>query len=82
MAMQNASQKKMISIWFFIGCLLACYGALILAAGLWGVSQSAGPNVAMQNLHLQVWWGIALLLIGAFYAVRFRPQRLPHADRD
>lgn len=79
--MQNAPQKKMISIWFFIGCLLASYGALILAAGLWDVSQSAGPSIAMQNLHLQVWWGIGLLLIGFFYAVRFRPRRPPHADR-
>ncbi|PYV80677.1 MAG: hypothetical protein DMG93_18360 [Acidobacteria bacterium] len=62
---------KMISIWFFIGCLLTLYGGLILAASF---QTHSTPAVAMQNLHLQLWWGIGLLAIGLFYAVRFRPR--------
>jgi hypothetical protein len=26
-------------------------------------------------LHLQVWWGIALLTLGLVYVIRFRPAR-------
>lgn len=63
----------MISIWFFIGCLLALYGALILAAGLKGYSTQGSLNIAMQNLHLQIWWGVGLVVIGLFYVIRFRP---------
>jgi hypothetical protein len=64
----------MISIWFFVGCLLTIYGALILIAGIREYSTSA--NVAMQNLHLQIWWGIGLLALGLLYTFQFRPGRL------
>ena len=67
--------KNMISIWFFVGCLLALYGALILAAGLQTYSNRRSANIAMQNLHLQGWWGTGLLVIGLFYVIRFRPRR-------
>lgn len=64
------SVNKMISIWFFIGCMLAAYGLLILIAGFMG---SAGQNVAMQHLHLQRYWGVGMLALGGFYVIRFRP---------
>lgn len=70
------SANKMISIWFFVGCLLTSYGALILVAGLRNYSVPAGAGTAMQNLHLQIWWGIGLLVIGVAYVARFRPHRL------
>jgi hypothetical protein len=64
---------KMISIWFFVGCLLTAYGVLILIAGL--QSNAAGnEEVVLQNLHLQIWWGISLLIAGIVYMVRFRPK--------
>jgi hypothetical protein len=68
------STKTMISIWFFVGCLLATYGALILLAGLQDTASDA-PNVAMRNLHLQIWWGFGLLGMGLAYGVHFRPRR-------
>jgi hypothetical protein len=33
--------KSMISIWFFVGCLLIVYGVLILVAGIRIIPQSA-----------------------------------------
>lgn len=63
----------MISIWFFVGCLLTLYGALILAAGLQGRSNPS-TNTAEMDLHLQIWWGVGLLVIGLVYAIRFRPK--------
>jgi hypothetical protein len=65
--------RHTIAIWFFIGVLLTAYGLLILGAGIYGLF--VPPDVAMQHLHLSLWWGILLLLIGAFYTVRFRPGR-------
>jgi hypothetical protein len=65
----------MISIWFFVGCLLTVYGVLILRAGIYNYSAASTPDVVMQNLHLQIWWGIGLLIMGAVYAIRFRPRR-------
>lgn len=64
---------KMISIWFFVGCLLAVYGALILIAGL-SDRGSGSREIAMAHLHAQIWWGIGLLLIGLGYVARFRPR--------
>ena len=68
------STKAMISIWFFVGCLLAIYGVLILLAGLQDTVSDV-PKVAMRNLHLQIWWGFGLLGIGLAYGVHFRPRR-------
>jgi hypothetical protein len=64
---------KMISIWFFVGCLLTAYGVLILIAGLRDRG-SSGREIAMSHLHVQIWWGIGLLLIGLGYVARFRPR--------
>jgi hypothetical protein len=30
----------------------------------------------MQNLHLQIWWGVGLLILGTVYTIRFFPRRL------
>lgn len=67
------SIKKMISIWFFVGGLLAVYGVLILIAGLSKGIAAGGREVVMQGLHLQIWWGIILLVMGLGYLARFRP---------
>ena len=68
------SLKGMLSIWFFVGVLLAIYGALILVEGVRHFNSQEAP-VAMAHLHLPVWWGIGLLALGGIYVVRFRPGR-------
>jgi hypothetical protein len=64
-----------ISIWFFIGVLLAVYGVLILGSGLAELASGDAPNVVLANLHAPVWWGALLAALGVFYLVRFRPGR-------
>lgn len=66
--------KKMISIWFFVGALLAIYGVLILVAGLRG-DAGDGRSIAMPGLHMQIWWGLGLLALGMVYIAYFRPRR-------
>jgi hypothetical protein len=67
--------KHSIAIWFFIGALLAFYGALILAAGIYGLFVPASNPVAMSGLHIGIWWGGGMLALGLGYMVRFRPGR-------
>jgi integral membrane sensor domain MASE1 len=68
--------KRMIPIWFFIGCLLSIYGTLILAAGIRNFSSGAVSGIAMRGLHLQLWWGGALLILGLVYVIRFWPREI------
>ena len=64
-----------ISIWFFIGVLLAVYGAMIMGYGLFELATGHTANVVLANLHAPVWWGGTMLLLGLFYSLRFRPGR-------
>jgi hypothetical protein len=63
----------MVSIWFFVGVLLFFYGVLILGAGIYALSNP--PHVVLAKLHAEIWWGVLLLLMGAFYSLRFSPWR-------
>jgi hypothetical protein len=62
-----------VSIWFFIGVLLAVYGVLITGAGLYGLVHP--PAVRLAELNAGVWWGILLLAIGGVYSWAFFPSR-------
>jgi len=65
--------KKMIPVWFFVGVLLSLYGVLILFAGIGDFAGRGGARIAMSQLHLQLWWGGALLVLGLVYTLRFWP---------
>jgi hypothetical protein len=52
---------------------LTAYGVLILGAGLYGLSHPA--NVVLDELHIGIWWGVLLLVVGLFYVLRFYPKK-------
>jgi divalent metal cation (Fe/Co/Zn/Cd) transporter len=64
---------KAISIWYFIGLLVLIYGILILGAGI--SDWSSPPPVVMADLHIAVWWGAVLIVIGGVYVYFFRPGK-------
>jgi heme/copper-type cytochrome/quinol oxidase subunit 3 len=64
-----------ISIWFFIGVLLTIYGALIAAYGVFEEVTGQLANVVLKELHAPLWWGAAMLALGLFYGIKFRPGR-------
>lgn len=68
----HSEHEHQVPIWFFIGALLAVYGAMILGYGLFGPSER---TVQLAHLHADIWWGALLLVLGLFYAIRFRPGR-------
>jgi hypothetical protein len=67
--------SREISIWFFIGVLLAIYGALIAGYGLFEVVTGHTAAVALAYLHAPLWWGGLMLVLGGFYCIRFAPSR-------
>lgn len=74
-----SADKQFISIWFFIGALLAVYGLLIMAAGVWDLFYPSGLPQAMGHLHASIWWGALLALLGGTYCYRFWPGRNKHS---
>jgi hypothetical protein len=67
------NRDNSISIWFFIGLLILIYGVLILGAGIAGLSSP--PPVVMANLHVGIWWGGLLVVVGVVYVYFFRPGK-------
>ena len=65
----------MLSIWFFIGALLLAYGVLIFGAGIYELMVPPEHPVVRADLHAGIWWGLLLLILGAFYSYRFRPRK-------
>ena len=72
------AHKGMISIWYFIGILLLFYGVVILGQGLYELGTPPVHPVVKAELHIGIWWGILLLVAGAFYTLRFRPNKEKH----
>ena len=65
-----------ITIWFFIGVLLVIYGAMIMGYGIYEVVTGYyPPGVQLTNLHMPIWWGGLLAVLGVFYLVKFKPGR-------
>jgi hypothetical protein len=69
--------EKQIPIWFFIGGLLALYGVLITASGVYGWLNPPPPEkmVKLWNLHADIWWGALMVVFGMVYVVKFWPSK-------
>jgi hypothetical protein len=63
-----------LPIWFFIGALLTVYGAMILGAGLYDLVSPPSTEVVLSRLHVNLWWGAGMLLLGLLYVVRYWPK--------
>ncbi len=64
-----------ISIWFFIGLLMLIYGILIAAAEIYDAATGQPTTVVLANLHVGIWWGLLMLVIGLIYTIVFSPTR-------
>lgn len=69
-------RPRQISIWFFIGVLLAVYGIIILGASLQELVSPGAHPVVLAELHVGVWWGALLLVLGCIYSYVFAPNRV------
>ncbi|WP_165219387.1 hypothetical protein [Aquisphaera insulae] len=63
------------SIWYFVGILLAFYGVIITAMGLYGF-YSPPKDIKLVEYHAELWWGLVLLALGGFYVWHFAPHKV------
>ena len=68
-------KTQQIPIWFFIGALLGIYGVMILGTGLFRLVHPPAVQMALGNLHADIWWGALLLIIGTFYTIKYMPWK-------
>jgi hypothetical protein len=66
-------ENEGISIWFFIGCLTAFYGIVILGYGLYSLANPPERLTVLHELHADIWWGALLLVVGLLYCYKFSP---------
>ena len=67
--------NRQISIWYFIGLLILVYGLLILGAGIADVVAPPANPRALAELHVGIWWGALMIVLGGLYTYLFRPGR-------
>jgi hypothetical protein len=67
--------KTVISIWFFIGALLAVYGLLIVGSGVYELANPPENPVTLAHLRPALWWGALMVALGAVYLTKFRPGK-------
>ena len=60
------------SIWYFIGLLILVYGILILGAGIVGLISPPAQPLVLAQLHMSIWWGALMIILGGVYARVFR----------
>lgn len=68
-----SSDRHIIPVWFFIGVQLLIYGILIMANGIYEMSNL--PQTVLANLHAPIWWGAIMIAIGATYVWKFYPRK-------
>ena len=67
-----------LSNWFFCGILTLGYGIVLVGQALLEHFHLLGqqpPTTVLAHLHPTFWWGMCLLVFGAFYTIRFRPGK-------
>jgi hypothetical protein len=67
-------QKNRLPIWFFIGLIMALYGLIIFAAGVYAYYVPPAVELALANVHAAIWWGLLMLFVGIVYIIKFRPR--------
>jgi len=69
-------KHEQVPVWFFVGGVLLVYGAIIALVGVYNLFvPQVNPDLPMQWLHADLWWGVVLILLGGFYVARYCPWR-------
>ncbi|OHB53628.1 MAG: hypothetical protein A2Y12_13025 [Planctomycetes bacterium GWF2_42_9] len=76
------NDEKQIPIWFFIGCLLTVYGALILCSGIYNFLVPPEHPVALAHIHADIWWSILLMVVGLLYTIKYWPSKIKSSTKN
>ena len=62
------SERKMLSIWFFVGVMLTILGTLIFATGMNYIFHPQDRTV-LAHLNPNLWWGAVMLVSGLTFLI-------------
>lgn len=62
------SEKKMLSIWFFVGLMLTIMGVIITAMGFYYIFQPE-THTRLAQLNPSLWWGVVILFAGLLFLI-------------
>jgi hypothetical protein len=71
---EGTGRGELLSIWFFVGIMTLAYGIVLFPYGAWEWFGGHEAPTVLNQLHPTFWWGLLLLLFGAFYTIRHRPR--------
>ena len=65
--------RRNIQVWSYIGAVLALYGVMLTAAGVYQWAHP--PATVLAGYHATFWAGVALLIVGGVYTLAYWPRR-------
>lgn len=60
------SEKKMLSIWFFVGIMLTLLGGIITLTGVYYIFNPQNATV-VAHLNPNLWWGAIMVVAGLVF---------------
>jgi amino acid transporter len=60
-------ERKMKSIWYFVGLMLLGMGAIIFISGIYFYFFPTGEKTVLQELHPSIWWGAVMIVAGVIF---------------
>ncbi len=64
------SEKKMKSIWYFVGLVLLVLGGLVFLSGLSTLAFHVKHETSLAHLHPDLWWGAIMVVAGIIFFVK------------
>ena len=64
------NEKRMRSIWFFVGLIMLTIGILVFLAGIYELINPTIQDIKLINLHTNIWWGALIAITGLIYIVK------------
>jgi hypothetical protein len=65
-----AEEKKMVSIWTWVGLILGIYGVIIFATGIYFMKVT--NEIAQRGHNPGLWWGALMIIAGVVFVTLFR----------
>ena len=63
----SENEDQMKPIWYFVGLILLVIGLIVLSAGIYYLFVPEHHHVELPGLHINIWWGIVLLISGVIF---------------